>query len=344
MQQRIENRRGAMLVLVAVVIVILLVGAVFSVDVAYMHMVRAELRSATDAAARAGAEALTRTQDPDAARAAAIAVAEQNSVAGDGLTLSASDVEIGSVRPNGRRLEFTPELTPFNAVRINARRTTDANDGAVNLFFARFFATNHFQPVQTATASASVRDVALVLDVSGSMYAWSGGGTRLDALKDAVDVFLTEVETSCPNVLISLVSYSTKPKKELDLTNDFKKIGKKVDKFKANGMTAIGNALQMGSDTLIDPKTSRNHALKTVIVMTDGHHNTGPSPKETVAIAVERGHQVHTITFSSDANQRLMKEVAEATEGGMHIHADQSDDLSVAFRAIAASLSITLVD
>ncbi|MEZ6075912.1 MAG: pilus assembly protein TadG-related protein [Pirellulaceae bacterium] len=40
-----------MMILVAVSFIILLVGAVFSVDVAYMHMVRAELRTATDAAA-----------------------------------------------------------------------------------------------------------------------------------------------------------------------------------------------------------------------------------------------------------------------------------------------------
>ncbi|MEC8555686.1 MAG: pilus assembly protein TadG-related protein [Planctomycetota bacterium] len=47
-----DDRGGAMLVLVAVVLAIILVGTVFSVDVAYMHMVRAELRIATDAAAR----------------------------------------------------------------------------------------------------------------------------------------------------------------------------------------------------------------------------------------------------------------------------------------------------
>ena len=43
-----ETRRGAMLVLVAVCIIVLLVGAVFSIDMAYMHMVRTELRTATD--------------------------------------------------------------------------------------------------------------------------------------------------------------------------------------------------------------------------------------------------------------------------------------------------------
>ena len=72
-----------MLPMVAVVMIILIVGAVFSVDIAHMHMVRAELRTATDAAARAGAEAIARTQDPNAAIDAALNVAQQNIVSAD---------------------------------------------------------------------------------------------------------------------------------------------------------------------------------------------------------------------------------------------------------------------
>ena len=70
-RRRGANRRGAMVVLIAVTIIILLIGAMFSVDVAYMHVVKAELRTATDAAARAGAATLARTQDANRAVLAA---------------------------------------------------------------------------------------------------------------------------------------------------------------------------------------------------------------------------------------------------------------------------------
>ena len=90
-----NDRQGAMLVLIAFVMIILIVGAVFSTDVAHMHMVRAELRTATDAAARAGAEALARTQDPNVARATAVRFALENSVSGTGLQLGLDDIEIG---------------------------------------------------------------------------------------------------------------------------------------------------------------------------------------------------------------------------------------------------------
>ena len=56
-------RCGAIIVMVAVSLAILMTCVVFSIDVAYMQLTRMELRSAVDAATRAGAEALSREQD-----------------------------------------------------------------------------------------------------------------------------------------------------------------------------------------------------------------------------------------------------------------------------------------
>ena len=215
-------RRGAMLVLVAIVLILLIIGAVFSVDVAYMHMVRAELRTATDAAARAGSEALARTQDLDQARAAAITIAGQNTVAGRGLTLRPEDITLGSLTEGANgRFVFLPGETPVAAVRVTGRREQGTPDGPVDLFFARVFSTNSFEPVENATAAANVRDVALVLDVSGSMAAVNADGiSRLDALKFAVQVFLTEVQRESPLTRISLTSYATTPAKLVELTDN----------------------------------------------------------------------------------------------------------------------------
>lgn len=341
---RVKHRRGAMLVLVAVVLIILLVGAVFSVDVAYMHMVRAELRTATDAAARAGSETLARTQNEAAARQAAIAIANENAVAGNGLSLSPQDVVVGGVRRSGNRFAFDPTETPLTAVRVTGRRDTASIDGSVSLFFARVFTANDFQPTESATAAANVRDLALVLDVSGSMRTLSGGGSRLSALQNAVGLFLDEVRVSSPNTFISLTAYSSSPSKLVNLTPNFQSIRNRVNQFQASGATAIGNALVVGSDSLVNDPLRRDFAAKTIVLMTDGNHNTGPSPAQTVATAVARGQQVHTITFSGGANQRLMRQVASATNGGLHIHADDAADLAQAFRDIARSLSVILVE
>ena len=56
------DRAGAALPLIAVLLIFLFVSAVIGVDIARMHVVRSELRTATDAAARAAVEAIGRTE------------------------------------------------------------------------------------------------------------------------------------------------------------------------------------------------------------------------------------------------------------------------------------------
>ncbi len=48
-----QNRRGAMLIFIAVLLLVFVGIIAFSVDVAYMHLSRTQLRTASDAAARA---------------------------------------------------------------------------------------------------------------------------------------------------------------------------------------------------------------------------------------------------------------------------------------------------
>ena len=77
-----SSRRGAILVVVAFLIIIFLIMTAMSVDLAYMQLIRSEMRAATDAASRAGAVALVQTQNKQSAIAAAIDAAGKNSVAG----------------------------------------------------------------------------------------------------------------------------------------------------------------------------------------------------------------------------------------------------------------------
>jgi len=203
-------RRGAMLPMIAMTLIVLIVGVVLSVDVAYMHMVRAELRTATDAAARAGAETLARTQDRDSAIDSAIRVAELNRVAGKGLELSADQIVLGSVTAgdNGK-LNFAQDVEPLSSIRVIGDRGDNSAQGPVSMFFGQFLGREEFQPVQVATASSSVRDIALILDISGSMNKAEEGVTRIESLRQAVAVFIAEIQDTSPNTKISLTTYST---------------------------------------------------------------------------------------------------------------------------------------
>ena len=161
-----------MLVLIAVCLPLLIIMAAFAVDVAWMQLARTELRTATDAAARAGAKELSLKQDATAARTKAKAAAKRNIVAGEPLMLADADIQVGKSRQVGtgaiqvhqRRREA--ERRP----RVPASEPSGSKSGPVDLMFSeRARASTTFEPIESATSTQLDRDICLVVDRSGSM-------------------------------------------------------------------------------------------------------------------------------------------------------------------------------
>ena len=171
----------------------------------------------------------------------------------------------------------------------------------------------------------------------------AGPVTRIEALVDAVNVFLTEIEDSSPNSNVSLTTYSTASTRDIPLTDNFASITSQVNALPADGFTNIFQGLRQGSDSLETDPNTRPFAEKTVIVMTDGNFNVGGTPLPSAQLAAQRGQTIHTITFSSGANQAIMQDVAQIG-GGLHIHADDAGSLVDAFREIARTLNIVLIE
>lgn len=360
-----------MLTLIALMLPIVLIFMGFAVDLAYMQTTRMELRAAADAAARAGATALSQTDDSSAALRAAQLIGRRNQVAGEPLLLQNADIDVGrSVRQPSGKYEFTPGGTPPNAVRVNASRTARSRSGPVQLFFGRLIGRADFEPVQTATASFMNVDIALVLDRSSSMkYELNGGGgmsairycqpptptSRWYALDSAVRVFIDELQSSDGEEQVALATYSsdaasfgnmcgTFPEpSSLDspLSDDLNRIKSAMDDLKTtvwNGRTYIEAGMLTGLAGLLDPSRTRSTATKLMIVLTDGNENIG-SAMAAAAVAKSSQITVHTITFSDDANQSLMRNVAKAT-GGTHYHADTAEQLREVFRELAAQVAV----
>ncbi|MDG2390104.1 MAG: pilus assembly protein TadG-related protein, partial [Planctomycetaceae bacterium] len=172
-KQRVNCRKpkGAILPLVALLLFILFAMAAFSVDVAYMQLVKIELKTSVDAAARAGGEALSRHQDVGAAKLAAKNLANLNTVGSDPLLLEDTDIIPGksTLSESTGRWAFVPEATPYNSIRVIGRRTTGAPSGPVPLFFARIFGKDFFQVTDRSTVVRVDRDIMLVVDRSSSM-------------------------------------------------------------------------------------------------------------------------------------------------------------------------------
>ena len=101
-----NERRGAALVLVSVLLALVFIAIAFSVDIARLQLAQMELQSVADLSARAGAEAMARgVADPtnngqldDAVRKEVEMIAELNGIAGFSIDLDRkNEVTFGSV-------------------------------------------------------------------------------------------------------------------------------------------------------------------------------------------------------------------------------------------------------
>jgi len=134
--QGIVKRRGAMLVLVAVMLVVLLGMCAFGVDIGYLAATRTTLSAAADAAALAAAGSMGQSSNLDEVEAVAINYAQTNVPANYGTVIDAANVTFG-VWDTGAKT-FTPDNVNPNAVRVIVERT-QSRGNAVPFFLGKIF-------------------------------------------------------------------------------------------------------------------------------------------------------------------------------------------------------------
>lgn len=176
-----QDRRGAILVLTAIVMVVILAIVALALDVSYLSLTKTQLQGAADAAALAGAMELSGTEDPATVRANALsAIQDVASHHHNGnktsLSVDASDVTFGKMSWNSATNSFTTAWgdaqTPYNVVKVRAERDAGSGgspDNRLPLFFAPAIGHNRATIGAVATASFQPRDIMVVLDFSGSM-------------------------------------------------------------------------------------------------------------------------------------------------------------------------------
>ncbi len=370
----LRTRRGAIVVLSALMMIVFLASVAFSVDVAYMQLTKIKLRSATDAAARAAGEGLSRAQDENYARQAAKDIAAANLVAGQPLLLEDSDVIFGksSQQANGA-WAFTPNGQPVNAVRVNGRRTREAPSGSVPIFFGRVFNVFDFQPVQAATVVRLDRDICIVVDRSSSMklyltdtaatmstgdsrfcqppnMAWS----RWGALSIGINRFINALDTTPQSEHVALVSFSS-AYTSCSYTNNASDTNcalsanssavisamSNLSTKKFNGMTNIEAGILRGIQVLTST-SARPYAAKTMVLMSDGAYTAGQRPSLIAPQAAAKDIIIHTIT-SGEADPVEMKAISDATGGNNYI-APNAQALQDAFEEIALTLPVVFTD
>lgn len=134
-------------------------------------------------------------------------------------------------------------------------------------------------------------DIAMVLDISGSMLAEDFRPNRLEAAKNVTNKFIEARTTD----RIGLVIFSREAFTQCPLTVDYavlRNLLKDVKMGMIEDGTAIGNAIANGVNRLKDSKSKS----KVMILLTDGVNNAGEiDPVSAARIAATFGIRIYTI-------------------------------------------------
>lgn len=170
---RRSGERGAIAVLMALMLTIIMGFAALGVDVAYIRLARMEMKTAADAAAHAGMSVLRMTKgDADAAMKTAQKVAKANFVLGNAVTLEDEDVVFGVWDYDTS--SFVAGSTPINALRINARKSDlSATAGTIKTTLGRALGINEATVAQTSFGAYRPRAMMFEMDITGSFLTAS---------------------------------------------------------------------------------------------------------------------------------------------------------------------------
>ena len=366
-------RKGAIVVLFAILLPVQMIFLGFCIDFANMHRVRNEARVIADLSSKAAADALARSGgDENLAIATAQAVAASNTIGGVFHSLDPSEIVFGRAQEQADgSFAFNQGETPPNSVRVFANRTDAHPNGPVGLFFGNFYGRSEFPFTQTATSSFRDVEICLVLDRSVSMkYNVNGSNTAAErksfrcqtprpvsrwvALDNAVDIFLNELDATPVRERVGLVTFAsdtganctpgvTFEASTLDqpLTDNTAAIRGVMTNYSNSvwfGSTDITSGIIEATDHMLAASNPAKDRF--IVVLTDGVHKVEETePSDAAADAAQQGFIVHTITFSSEADIADMQLTAQRG-GGEHWHANSEDELQLIFRRLAGSLAI----
>ncbi|QDV40790.1 von Willebrand factor type A domain protein [Stieleria neptunia] len=334
--------------MLAILMPVMIGIAAFAINVVYMEMARTELQISLDVAARAAGRTLAVTEDESQASNAAENMLALNPYANQVLTPDETNIEFGFTTRYSdlHRYTFYPGSTP-NAVKVEANGTNQ-----VPMLFPSMGVNLQFRPIRAAICTQVNLDVALVIDRSTSMARdadedqivddWENGDSApgssrwIDAVH-AVDKFLHAMEESTHDERIALTTYASTPATDVELTDDYESIDDAMDDHSdsfGGGGSAIGDGIIDAVEALNHSSYARPWATRVLIVLSDGTQNTGVDAVEAAEQAAADNVMVYAISFTDDADQAMMQDVA-AVAAGKHYHADDREQLKQVFEDIA---------
>lgn len=187
---------------------------------------------------------------------------------------------------------------------------------------------------------------------------WKVSAQPITAVKDAVQVFLSEYQGIDSKDRVGLAIYATTARLEMGLTRDVQAIEDRLRTRQAghyDGSTNIGAGMAIGRQEL--EKNAQSGASKLMILLTDGLANQPNNATDAKKYVLQQadacqkaGIPVITISLGGGADKTLMQQVAGLT-GGAHFNipggsnvSQYEEQLKKVFSFIAAGRALQLVD
>jgi hypothetical protein len=163
------SRRGSVLPLIVISLVGVCAFAALAVDLGMIVMAKTQCQNAADVAAMAGARTIDGSTGGNIGQATTNAqnAAEANQVLGQQIQAGDLTIQMGSYHYDSTSGTFTPQFPPTPPDNYNLASVTVTHK--INLAFSRVLQWTQYTVSATATAAHRPRDVAVVLDYSGSM-------------------------------------------------------------------------------------------------------------------------------------------------------------------------------
>lgn len=177
------------------------------------------------------------------------------------------------------------------------------------------------------------RDIALVLDVSGSM-----GGTPMNETKNASEKFINTVLKEDSS--IGVVTYDNTSMCIADFCMNERYLTNAIQNLNSGG----GTNMEAGLSQAYSMLQSSNAKKKIIVLMSDGEPNEGKTGDELIEFAEtikNEGIYIYTLGFFSNSHdktspQALLENIASE---GCHFEVENADDLIFFFGDIADQIN-----
>jgi Ca-activated chloride channel family protein len=236
------------------------------------------------------------------------------------------------------------------SAKIHVERMMYRNNLSIKGDSAASYALVKLVPAGPAVTQPLGLNLALVLDVSGSMY--EEDGTGISRLKRIQDAARTDIDKLKPQDTLAIVAFAHNAFRVLEPTplSDRARIEdtiNRIDQFDVDpGGTAMNLGIRLGLEA-VEGQAAANR-LSQVIVLTDGETSGEQTCRELAQEAARKKVHLTMMGVGTEWNASLLKDLAQLSEGKWYYidvnKAEEAERIFVEEFASLAAIAFTDVE